>query len=154
MEIFIVFVIWLLVGAAAAYLAALRGRDPFLWSMGIFMLCLFGLPFAILGVALLYYLPAATEGEESADKEKNEAVSAPPVPVSLGDVPSRLWFYYDSERQRHGPLTFKDFFDAWKSRRIEDETFVWTESLSEWKKTKDLPELIEAFKKESGERGD
>jgi hypothetical protein len=141
MELFLIFTIWLVLGAATAYLANQRGRDPFLWSMGILSVSLFGFPFAVIGLAFLYFLPSLE------DEAQNEA--APEVSwaqetgaMSKDEIQAKQWFFYDSSRQQHGPLSFKEFEAAWKDGSLTPESYVWAEGMDGWKQVISMPELM------------
>ena len=76
MELIFLFLLWLFSGAATAYLANQKGRDPLLWSMGILMVSLFGMPFAVMGLALLYFLPSVEEEDVPEKHEFDQMMSS------------------------------------------------------------------------------
>ena len=147
MELVIIFIIWLVLGAATAYLANQRGRDPLLWSMGVLTLSLLGVPFSLMGIALLYFLPPIDDDVDVPEKhEFEELVPALPVGMSLDDIMLREWFFYDQARQRHGPLPFQELQAMWGVGHLKADTYVWTEGMDSWKKAADVPDFLEALK--------
>lgn len=148
MELFLVFIIWLALGATTAYLANLRGRDPFMWSMLILFLSLFGIPFAVIGLGFLYFLPPVDE--EDVQTEPLSELPAPSISkMSVEDISKKLWYFYDLTRQQQGPLSFKDLQLAWKKGDLSADSFIWTEGMDGWKKTISLPEVVDALNEAS-----
>lgn len=147
MELFIIFFVWLALGAATAYLANQRGRDPFLWSMGVLTLSFFGLPFALMGVGALYFLPSIDDDEDV--PEKHEFDEPEPVVsqrLAFDDIVGRDWFFYDQARERHGPVRFVELRAAWNEGLIKGDSYVWSEGVDVWKLVDEMPELLEALK--------
>ena len=62
MQLFLTITLCLLIGAATAYFANQRGRDPLVWFM-------VGMLLGIFGLALLFLLPPVLEGEEKSEEE-------------------------------------------------------------------------------------
>lgn len=149
MEFVVLFIIWLVLGASTAYLANQKGRDPLLWSMGILTLSLLGPLVALVGIAFLYFLPAVDDTDESIPErhEFEELLPIPPEEKFAQELSRLEWFYYDSQRERHGPLSFLQLQDAWANTFLSDDTYVWNENMDTWKKASDVPGLIDALKR-------
>jgi hypothetical protein len=146
MELFSIFVIWLVLGAATAYIANQKGRDPLLWSMMILLLSLFGLPFAVIGLTLLYFLPNIDESEEGVSElDAEDVLPAPILHKGSREFFERQWFFYDDARQQHGPMFFQDLQVAWNEGRLRPDSFVWNDSMDAWRFVKDVPELMLAL---------
>lgn len=133
MEILVVIISWLLFGGASSYFAKQRGRDPFAWF-------LIGMLLGILGLLLLFLLPPLSQtAEEEAPKElvlaKNE------------DDAFRLksWYYLDDQRQPIGPASFGQLKKAEEHGKINSETLLWCEGMSDWKPLSALPQIKEAL---------
>src|SRR5438105_7257052 len=98
MEVIIVIISWLLFGGAASYFAGQRGRDPFAWFF-------IGMLLGILGLLLLFLLPAVTPPEEKAvskgspvEKQKEELVQE-----NLSFFRLKEWYYLSGAREQIGP---------------------------------------------------
>lgn len=146
MEFIIIFFLWLILGAATAYLANQRGRDPFLWSMGILFLSFFGLFFALIGMGLLYFLPTIDEDENVPEKQEFSMVELIPTKhLSFDEIAAKEWFYYDSLQARHGPCPFEKIKAAWKSNELKNDSYIWSEGMENWLRVAEMPELVEAL---------
>lgn len=146
MELVFIFFIWLALGAATAYMANQRGRDPFVWSMGILTLSFFGLPFALMGVGLLYFLPAIEE-EDVPEKHEFDSFDAnTPKTLSMTEIAERTWFFYDQSKKLRGPISFTDFRAAWKEGLISNDSYIWSEDFASWKHLHEIPALLDALK--------
>lgn len=146
MELILIFLLWLALGAATAYLANQKGRDPLLWSMGILTMSIFGMPFAVMGLGLLYFLPSVDEEEDIPEKHEFDEISqSPPPGLSATEISGAEWFFYDDGRQRQGPFSFDGLRDAWKDGRISVGSYVWAEGFDAWKKIGDVPQLVDAL---------
>lgn len=150
MELILIFLIWFVLGAATAYIANIRGRDPFLWPMGVLTLSLIGLPFAVIGIAILYFLPTVEENEEDIPENREFAGILPAEDLNLtfASLISSEWFYYDQLKERHGPVSFKEFQFAWKSGDLDKNSFVWMEGMEAWVKidsVSGLQNLLESY---------
>lgn len=145
MEIVIIFIIWLVLGASTAFLANQRGRDPLLWSLALLTMSLFGLPFALMGLAFLYFLPVKDEEDVPEKHEFEDSRSLHSSELPLAQILSSSWYYYDSLRRQHGPLSFQELQQAWKKGEINKESYVWADGIVGWKKVYNLPEVVEAL---------
>lgn len=140
MELILLFLIWLVLGGATAYLASRKGRDPLLWSLGVFSLGLFDVLFALIPIVFLYFLP--TIDDEIVDKDVPELVSAPPIV----DTPLALeWFFYDKNKQQRGPCSLEELKLNWSHKNLSADSFVWAEGVDGWKKVQELPKLFETL---------
>jgi hypothetical protein len=50
-------------------------------------------------------------------------------------------YFYLVGKDRNGPLTIEEIV----KKNLSDETFIWTEGMDNWKKLKDIPELLNKF---------
>jgi hypothetical protein len=114
---------WVFFGFWTAYLARKRGRNPNRWFW-------VGLGLGILGVLLVVVLP-------------KPAIKKPAIKVQAKPVfelpPEKKWFYLTESHEQKGP--FLDLAPTWKSQEINENSFIWTEGMGEWKRLKELPQL-------------
>ena len=116
-------------GLLCSHLAKKRGKHPLIWfSMGFL--------FGIFGLILLYIVPTFSKQEV-----KRPAYKAP-KPVERSDAWIRMWYYLDPMQKQVGPIEFPEFIDRVRSKKVEEETFVWSEGMKEWKKLSDLPDEV------------
>ena len=137
----------MVMGAATAYLAYQRGRDPYMWFViGIF--------FGVLAMLLLVILPVVTNEEELKAQEKSKELvdrreeqmkeqekleNAPNLQPQ--SVETNEWFYLDKTRQQQGPFSFYVINELWEGAEINAHTLVWTDGMAEWKQIQDTPNL-------------
>ena len=109
----------ILVGLAAAYLAKTKkGRRPFVWF-------LIGFSFGILGLVTLFFLP----------KHKEQTEELPPVPpIKISHVKKGDWYFINQTEQQEGPISYEEL----QTKALDEETYVWHEQFSEWKKLKEI----------------
>lgn len=136
MQTFLFIISWLMFGAATAYFAKQRGRDPTIWF-------LIGTFFGILGLIFVFILPAIKPEEGSAGGE-----ALLPDEKALSQLPHhdyaiKEWYYYDAQKQRIGPISFNDLKVRWTDAAITLESYVWSDGMSDWKPLKDVPDLLE-----------
>lgn len=133
MEIVIVIISWVIFGGATSYFAGQRGRDPFAWFF-------IGMLLGILGILLLFLLPALNVKEEAQVLEEEK-------PKEEGWPGFRLkeWYYLNSAREQIGPSSYSALRDMWISKKISEQTYVWSEGMEEWKKIGEIPSLKEAL---------
>jgi hypothetical protein len=133
-------IFWLLIGAATAYFAQQRGRDPLIWLViGIFL--------GLLGLLLLFLLPSV-KGDQPKDADAQAFRKEPQEPV-IQTAPAiqdhsylvRDWFYLDAEPKQQGPVTFDFLKKIWREGQIGIGTFVWCDGMEKWKKIDELDSL-------------
>jgi hypothetical protein len=157
MDLFITFLLLALMGFVTAMLAEQRGRNPSLW----FILGLFG---GILALAALFLMDSKVHDRQEKDKAidlKASLGSSEEVREEFSNPKSKLekhlswedgvWFYLDKDNKQRGPIDYMDLFLAWEDGTITSESFVWHESMTEWKPLGQLPNIIEDFQKKSVE---
>ena len=132
MQLLNVILFWLFFGVLCAFLAKRQGKRQWIWFLiGIFL--------GLLGVILILTLPFI----EKRLRRKRSAKPKVPPPPRRHD----LWFYLDSAHRQQGPLPFADLAKEWKDKGIEEETFVWSDGMEEWKHLRDVPDLFKDLPK-------
>lgn len=138
---------WLLIGAATAYYAQQRGRDPFIWFI-------IGICLGLLGLLLLFILPVMEEVKQgSAESRSSDLISTVESEEDFKneslkknqDYLVRDWFYLDQARKQQGPATFDALKKFWMEGKIGLMSFVWCEGMENWKKIEELSDLKEAL---------
>lgn len=128
MQTFSAILLWLAMGAATAYFANQRGRDPFAWFM-------LGMLLGFFGLLLLFVLPPLAKEDEPALEAEYTLLEKSP---RNHDYLIKEWYYYDDERKQNGPMPFDQLKELWQDGKINEETFVWSEGLDSWKQLQDV----------------
>lgn len=137
MQLFLSIMLWLMIGSATAYFANQRGRDPLVWFM-------IGMLLGLLGLLLVFLLPVVTDEEvpvEEAEFATLEPKHEQPPNVDQHDYLIKDWYYYDTNRERQGPVRFEALKTLWEQGSLNEETFMWSEGMPEWKKIEEIPNL-------------
>ncbi len=144
MELFISLVTSLLMGSLTGYIAQKKGRDGTIWFVA-------GMLLGIFAVIALYVLPNLNKrGDEEEHKTREEGIEEQSAIIdittdekgSAADLANKMWFYLGSKKEQYGPMAIKELKSSWTEHRVNAETYVWCEGLDNWKKIKDLPELV------------
>ncbi len=138
----------ILIGGISAYFANKQGRNPLIWfAVGCFLpsctlILLFILP--IIGYffkrKLLKTMGQSKNKPKPPQEDGTVTIDIPLFPdlqVSK-DATKKLWYFLDSENKTVGPMSFVAFYQKWKNGTILGKTFVWNESLNEWKQFQEV----------------
>jgi GYF domain 2 len=111
--------VWLVFGAVSAYIAHRRGKNPYLWFfLGTF--------FGLFGILFLFLAP-----RPKAPKTDPNTIDI--TPIFSTEHRDKLWYYIDGRNTRHGPMSFQALSKAWSQGKILPTTYVWNESLPDWR---------------------
>ncbi len=131
----LLFLLFLGLGTLCGYQAKKRGRSFVTWFfVGAF--------FGLLGLLVLYLLPSS--------KQPNTSQTQAPYPLPSPDQPLRLWHYLDSEANRKGPMSVYALSEAWIQQKIHRSTYVWNETMKDWMRIADLPDLMRELNLSTG----
>lgn len=123
------------IGIVGSFLAAQRGKNPYLWF------CV-GLLFGVLGLFAIF-IPLKKKEIQNSDKRSGK------TSLSYIEGPSGCFWYYLEGAEQRGPMSLVALTQAWEKGEIAPSTYVWNEDLPEWKV---LQELIRAPKEKHTER--
>lgn len=143
MQTFSVIFFWLAMGLATAYFANQRGRDPFVWFV-------LGMLLGVFGLLLLLMLPPVKEEEAVQEAEYVFHDKKEELPTQSHSFMLQDWYYYDRERRQQGPVRYDSLRDLWQEGKIDEETFVWSEGLDEWKRLDKVDPLYGELKGSGG----
>ncbi len=121
-----------LIGAISAYIAYFKKqRNPILWFF-------IGFFFGLLGLFSLFFL----------SKKKHQDLSQRhPVPtILIKNSLSLPWYYVNKDFMQEGPVSAKRLADLIEANTLSQETLVWNEDFTEWKKIREVPEYIQILK--------
>lgn len=121
----VLFCISLFNGGLCAALAKRRGRRVALWFA-------IGFALGLIGLAVLAFLPVP------------KTTPAPQKELGPAFVDKKIeynWYYISPDKETIGPLSGTRFEELKRREVITESTYVWNESMSEWKK---LAELLPA----------
>lgn len=115
-------ILWpLVVGFVGAYIAKKRKLNPFFW----FAIC-FAL--GIVGLVGLFFLPYF---KKSSRKQPYDSLPKAPKPPLFS--PETLWYYLDAAEAQAGPVSFLRLQELKQNGLIQENTYIWTDSFSDWK---------------------
>ncbi|SYX09294.1 hypothetical protein C834K_0855 [Chlamydia poikilotherma] len=155
------FLIYILLGFLAAYLAVKKNRNPIGWFLA-------GMCFGFFGIIILLILPdlPPKNGNSTSSSDDNEpsnnilhsiledssVISSPP-PVDQVPRDTEKWFYLNKEKQNVGPIFLEDLllFLRDKEKHTAENTnpediWVWKKGMENWERVRNIPELNEALK--------
>ena len=142
MRMFVSFLLMLFFSFLSAYVAKKRGRNPTAW----FAICvLFGI-FAPIILMILKPINGKQEKSIFLDPMDDEDIEVKPIALSLTEQYSlKDWFYMDSSHTQQGPLSLLQMEKLWKDQKINKNTYVWSEGMTDWKYIKDVAGLQDSL---------
>lgn len=139
MSLIFTFVLWVLIGTMASYLANQRGRDPYIWFF-------IGILLGLLGVLLVFLLPPVIASKEEKTVVPNTPSST--IVTNESSVVSTEWFCLDKTRKQQGPIAIGILRELWKKGNIDAKSYVWSEGMSGWKRIEELIPLLQALQED------
>lgn len=113
---------WIVFGATSAYMARVRGKNPYLWFF-------LGMLFGVFGLLFLFFSP----------KSKGAARRGAQDPMTIDITPQfdpahkeKLWYYLDAKNVQNGPMSFDALTQAFTGGMVSQKTYVWNEGLDSW----------------------
>ncbi len=129
-DVFLAFVLALLIGSLNAYLAKNRGRSPVIWFF-------IGAFFGLLGLIALFLLPSFQQDASAQEKE----ISTPELIIKPLPPLANSWYYLDAQHTQVGPISLLDLERFYKERAIKASTYLWCAEMPEWKKLQSIATL-------------
>ena len=109
----------LLFGTMSAKKAAARGRNQRAWFA-------IGFLFGLFGFITLFLLPPITA-----------QVTAEPYTPPEPPADPENWYYLDESQERHGPVSRLKLKELLDQKKIDQTTYVWSESFDDWKRVEE-----------------
>ncbi len=139
MQLMNVILVWLFFGFLCSYLAKKKGKPTLLWFfIGLFL--------GILGV-LLFVILSFLENRKILTPHASPPPKHPVPATSLSPPLNQIWYYLDKSRQPQGPLALSELNTLWQGQQLNEQSYLWTEGMVEWKKLHDLTEVSNEIKK-------
>ncbi len=134
-------IIWIVLGCLAAVSASSRGRSPFSWF-------LIGSLLGWYGLLLLFILPPISNEEHmpSRTEEKPIPDEMPPVGKPVEYSPTGEWFFLNQAKTICGPFSSQMLKEKWREGGLLPESWVWNESIVDWKKISQLKPFLDWLK--------
>ncbi len=107
------FLVWIVFGAVAAFMAKRNGKNPLLW---FFLGALFG----VFGLFFLFF--------SSKKKAKEGEIVVEPKPAPQGV----FWYYLDTDNRQRGPFSLDVLKQAWQEGKLTPQSYVWNQTLDKW----------------------
>lgn len=154
------FLIYILLGFLAAYLAVKKNRNPIGWFLA-------GMCFGFFGIIILLILPDLSprdgDSNSSDDNEpsnnilhsilEDSSVISSPSPVDQVLRNTEKWFYLNKEKQNVGPMSLEDLLVFLRDKEKHtteninpEDVWVWKKGMENWERVRNIPELNEALK--------
>ena len=114
---------WIVFGAVSAYMARMRGKNPYLWFF-------LGMFFGVFGLLFLFFSSKPKAAAEP--KEKTGPTTIDITPKFDPSFKEKFWYYLDPQNQQNGPMSFDALVRAWNEGKVNPQTFVWNEGLETW----------------------
>jgi len=133
-----IFIIRALMGILGGLIARSRGRSPMVW----FFVCAF---FGWFGLLVLLLMPMKEKKEEVVleENENAEPEKETPKEEEVSSMVPDNWFYLDQEKAVCGPFFLQDLQKKWKENLIALDSWVWNETLVDWKQISQVPSLLQ-----------
>jgi len=118
-------------------LAYKKNRDSQLWFM-------LGLLFGIIALIIIYFLKPL-----KSLKKNTQKISIKPLIEHLAvlNTDNNYWYYLDNTRKQVGPMSLKKLYDFYLKQKISNHTYVWNDTMNNWKKLKEISSLSKILKK-------
>lgn len=123
-------IVSLICGAASAYIARTRGKNPYLWFV-------LGALFGLFGLLFLFFdsRPGSVKKGHQKSKDPNTIDVTPQFDPSCKE---KLWYYLDSKNEQFGPMSFDALLRAYSEQKINRSTYIWTSDFGPWKPFGDI----------------
>lgn len=135
MNVFFLFLISFIWGWVTAYFANKRGREQTTWFFAGFL-------FAFFALIVLFLLPDLSKKEDYPETEEEVHVSEHP------SFDQHDWYYLDKSRHTHGPFRFDELKERWIQEQLEPNTYIWNETMDDWKRAEKVKEFLVKIKEE------
>jgi len=114
-----------------------RNRKPLSWFI-------FGFCFGCLALIALFLLPKLQK-EKLALATDSLAI---PASTPVYESPQELWYFLQEDKQI-GPISFARLQNYYLEGLLKPSSYVWNETLSDWKKLEELPQQLQALEESS-----
>lgn len=126
MQSLFIVLFWLFFGFLCSKIAKKKNRNTFSWF-------LLGLLFGLLALICIYFIKPLKVATQNNSKT-HPSISN----LHLIQDDKNYWYYLDIAQKQIGPVSIKKIFDDYFEGIISDNTFVWNDTMSNWKKLKEV----------------
>jgi hypothetical protein len=112
-----------------SHYAKRRGRNSTHWFFA-------GLFFGIFAFIVLFLLPVKKANAAPASQEPTAPVQN--LTILQPDHVGKLWYFLDDGKTQFGPMSFDALSNAWKEGKVREQTFVWNESMENWRRFQEV----------------
>jgi hypothetical protein len=138
MQTFLSIVLGVILGWGCSYYAKRRGRNPTPWFFA-------GLFFGIFALLILFILPVRKAGEKTVAQAPSAPKPAPLTtifPLHAG----KLWYFLDEQKAQFGPMSFDALSKARHEGKVQEQTYVWNETMENWQRFQDVIQAAASVK--------
>jgi len=120
------------IGAISAFLAKKRGKNPVLWFF-------LGMLFGVFGIFFLFFQRPPSNSHPYQNNSRNTDPNTLDITPKLASLAKKdFWYYLDDKKNQVGPLSQEKLVENYKKGEIKDNTYVWNDTLEDWKRIEDL----------------
>jgi hypothetical protein len=124
MKTFFMLFIWLFFGIICSKIAQKKYRSKSNWFY-------LGLLFGALALIIILFLKPLKIIENKIS------------PIEIND--NNFWYYLDHKENQIGPVSLHKIFDSYQNGLVNENTFVWNDTMEDWKKIKEINSISNIF---------
>ncbi len=96
-----------------------------------------GLYFGIIALIIIYFLKPL----KIIKKTKNISINSLNNKFAVLKADNNYWYYLDNEKKQIGPMSLSKLYDSYLKGIVSSYTYVWNDTMDNWKKLIDVPTL-------------
>ncbi|NGX33486.1 MAG: hypothetical protein K1060chlam4_01555 [Candidatus Anoxychlamydiales bacterium] len=132
---------WLFCAINSSKLAYKRKRDTQLWFI-------LGLLFGIVALAIIYFLKPLKSFKKNTQRISKRISTKPLINhFAVLKTDNNYWYYLDNTKKQIGPMSLEKLYDFYLKQKISNYTYVWNDTMDNWKKLKEISSLSKILKK-------
>lgn len=120
MNQYLILLVSIIFGIICSRIAQKKSRNKHVWFIN-------GILFGIIGVLIIFFLKPVKIIQENVKK------------IEIKD--DNFWYFINGEEKQIGPISLNKLFDHFQNGNISENTMVWNDTLTDWKKLKDIPTI-------------
>ncbi len=133
------------VAGATAYLAHLKGRNPFLWFFFGIMFSFFA-PLVLISMDLFEKYQSGLSQQSKSKSSSASSVNGEEGKKDLDQqkinpLAEASWYYLDISHRQMGPVSIIALRELWNRGELDMMSYVWMSGMDQWEKVDHLPEL-------------
>ncbi|NGX52381.1 MAG: hypothetical protein KR126chlam5_00678 [Candidatus Anoxychlamydiales bacterium] len=128
---------WLFCAINSSKLAYKKKRDAQLWFM-------LGLFFGIVALVIIYFLKPLKSFKKNTQRISTKHLTNH---FAVLKTDNNYWYYLDNTKKQIGPMSLEKLYDFYLKQKISNYTYVWNDTMDNWKRLKEISSLSKILKK-------